>query len=504
MSRMLPFVLLSFLAAGCGQPATSPPATPNPSPTPAAPGLSAAWEWTADASGGFKVEMPGRPTRSVTAGAGHFPECGPVNCVVFSVQNPDANFLINYWELDTPRAARVPVATLVAALRARMTAPDCAPAADREVQVPGGQDGRETDFARPTGTLTVRWVFAHRRLYMLTYGGKTADAAGHRAATRRFLDSFELTGATPRPAEPRWTDYDDPAGRFQARFLGTPKRQEVQAQNPNLGTVTFDVCETNEAGHSMTVLAVTVAPRPGVALTEDQVIDELRDAHARRQGGQVTSEKAVTLQGIAGREVVLATARQGTATLRYFPFDGKVVVVGSQGLAGTPPAEDTAKFFASFRFKTTDWLTFAPPGGRFSARFPETPRKGTSAVAGPRGPVAETVYRHAREDAAFSVAHADFDGPEGQGATMDQVVAAMRDSALRAAGARVVSEQPLQLGPALGGRELVAELPNRAVVRFRWVVHVRRVYSVGVFGLKAGPLPEADAAKFLDSFKVTP
>jgi hypothetical protein len=471
----------------------------NPGPLPA----TTTWEWTTDAEGGFKVEMPGRPARNATP-ATNFLGRGTVNRVSFSVQNPDANVLVAYHDFDTPQTRSMSIDGAITMLRDNITKVDAVLTSDRAVQLKSGHPARECLFRTETGTMTVLWVTVNRRSYMLTYAGKTVDPATHQTATNRFVNSFELTGANANPqAGGGWTDYEDPDGRFQASFRGTPKRETTQVPNPRLGIASFDICETKDDGHSMAVIEITLVGRPGGPLTDGQVVDELRDAHARRLNGQVTTEKEITLQGLPGREVVIASARQGTVTLRYFVYNGKYFVVGSQGLQGTPPPADTARFLDSFRFKTVDWLTFAPAGGQFSARFPKTPEKGTNGVAGPRGPIQETVFRFAREDAAFSVSVADFDGPAGQGATMDQVLASLRNNALRSTGARVVGEQPVQLGIA-GGREVMAELPNGTQVRFRWIAFNRRVFSVGVLGLKAGPLPAEDTVKFLDSFKVVP
>jgi hypothetical protein len=500
MRRLLPLVFLLFLTMGCGSGNTGQtPGTENPPPAAAA----TTWEWTTDAEGGFKVEMPGRPERIAKAAA-NFLDRGNVNQVAFSVQKPEANALLNYWDLDTPQTRTVAIDTVINVFRDKMNTPECAFDSERTLKLKSGQTAREATYRRVTGTLTVRWVSTGRRLFMMIYSGKTADLATHQTATARFLDSFELTGALANQAAgSEWTDYEDPDGRFRASFRGKPQRQTTQVLNPKLGMVSFDICEAKEDGQSMAVIEVTLGARAGPPLPADQVLDELRDAHVRRQSGQITSEKAINLEGLPGREVVIATARQGTATLRYFTYDGKYFVVGSQGLQGTPPPADTARFFESFRFRSVDWLTFAPSGGRFSARFPKTPQQSTNPLPGPRGQVQETVHRFAREDATFSVGVADYDGPAGQGVTMDQVLASLRDNALRSSGARVMTEQPISLGIA-GGREVVAELPNRAQVRFRWIAHNRRVYSVGVVGLKPGQLPAEDTAKFLESFKILP
>src|SRR5215470_15626363 len=139
MRRLLPLVFLPLLAAGCGKlPSWGGPPASNPGPAPAA----ANWEWTTDAAGGFKVEMPGQPKRTVNAGANHFPECGSVNCIIFSVQNPDANFLLNYWELDTPQASRVPIDGLITSLRNTMNTPECVAGPERMVKLKSGQSAR--------------------------------------------------------------------------------------------------------------------------------------------------------------------------------------------------------------------------------------------------------------------------------------------------------------------------------------------------------------------------
>src|SRR5262245_12526071 len=113
MRRLLPLVFLPLLVVGCdsgntGQRPSTENSNQNSNQQPAAGATT--WEWTTDAEGGFKVEMPGRPER-IAKPAANFLDRGTVNLVAFSVQKPDANFLLNYWDLDTPQTRTVSLDT---------------------------------------------------------------------------------------------------------------------------------------------------------------------------------------------------------------------------------------------------------------------------------------------------------------------------------------------------------------------------------------------------------
>jgi hypothetical protein len=145
---------------------------------------------------------------------------------------------------------------------------------------------------------------------------------------------------------------------------------------------------------------------------------------------------------------------------------------------------------------------YAPPGGRFSVRFPGLPKEGSQTAKSAIGELKVVTATYATSDGnAYMVSHTDF--PEGAAKpdAASKLFDGVRDG-LKAKDGKLIEESEIPIGSdKYPGREIEVEKDKKRM-KFRVVLRDGRLYQVAVIGT-ASFVRGKDARAFLDSFELT-
>ena len=352
-----------------------------------------------------------------------------------------------------------------------------------------------------------------------------------------------------------WKEFRSNEGQLLVSFPGTPQTG-VDTVNTSTGPgkVYFLVLSVDQLLYYVSFNDTTESPR--TPEEHRAALDANRDrAVAKRR---LLSEKEITVDGVAGREVILeqngliSRGRFFYAKNRLYHliFSAPADVAFSTGIASANPADRTdlfekssTKFFDSFRFiKSTpgrvvvqgppppqvpphsagveDFTTssgkeFKSNEGRFTVVFPGDPMVEETIDDSDRGKLKTYSAIHVRTWGAFFVTYTDFPvGPE----TPAESKAALDGSRaeLISSGYRLISESDVTIA-GIAGREWLME-KGSVVVRVRAFFHKQRLYQL-IFSSSAArsfrngkasadpadrtELFERSSVRFFESFKLT-
>jgi hypothetical protein len=137
-------------------------------------------------------------------------------------------------------------------------------------------------------------------------------------------------------------------------------------------------------------------------------------------------------------------------------------------------------------------------GGKFKARYPAEPKKGSRPVGG----TTFTTYVVASGGGVCEVAFADVPVPAADEGKLSARLDAARDAAVAAAEGTLANSKQTSSNWEHPGREFTATLADGRHLRGRVYVNGKRVYQMTVTG--TGEYTESkDATAFLDSFQIT-
>lgn len=148
------------------------------------------------------------------------------------------------------------------------------------------------------------------------------------------------------------------------------------------------------------------------------------------------------------------------------------------------------------------WQELSSPEGRFRVLMPGTPTRQKRKMSSPVGDVHDTAFILDTADRSIMVSYADFDAPHQKAASLDNIISQARDATLESfQGAGLMTEKAITL-QGYSGREVLIDIPRQGIAYFRWYAVKRRMYVLGMIGIKSTP-PEAEVSRFFDSFQLT-
>jgi hypothetical protein len=153
----------------------------------------------------------------------------------------------------------------------------------------------------------------------------------------------------------------------------------------------------------------------------------------------------------------------------------------------------------------SEWKPFTSPAGRFSVLMLGAPHEQEKPLGGQSGALVAYIFSTTSPAGkAYMAMYADYPPSvmKGDRGEIERMIDGARDGALHSAGARLVEEKPIKLDGNFG-RELVLEKQDRSMVsRMRVYVVGARLYTVQALSASGLAMPDPDAERFLDSFKL--
>jgi hypothetical protein len=149
------------------------------------------------------------------------------------------------------------------------------------------------------------------------------------------------TAAAPAP----WEMYTSAEGRFRVLMPGKPSTgvQDVPGENARLYTHGVEYRGSNYC------VGYVDFPAPNVSgVPVELAYDRVRDGMLRTAGTRLVRERAVTRNGIAGRELTLESDGK-TVEWQYLLVGQRLYMIGVQSDRGSPDANDVRRFFDSFQ-----------------------------------------------------------------------------------------------------------------------------------------------------------
>jgi hypothetical protein len=165
------------------------------------------------------------------------------------------------------------------------------------------------------------------------------------------------------PAGPQWTKLTSAAGRFEALMLPDYKEESNTAPTAagNIQTTSYMVVLESGRGYY-----VAFADYPAAMVTasnREKILDGARDGAAGNIKGKLVSEKKVSMDGSAGREIVIAASEEPvTVRVRMTLVKNRLYLI--QALSVGPlrdvPDPDADRFLESLHFLQDSAATQAP------------------------------------------------------------------------------------------------------------------------------------------------
>lgn len=148
-----------------------------------------------------------------------------------------------------------------------------------------------------------------------------------------------------------------------------------------------------------------------------------------------------------------------------------------------------------------DWKEFNSNECRCSALFPGTPQSKTQGMQTKVGTLEAKMFMLEMPSAFYAMAYVDYPKDAVAKGAPDELLNGARDGAVGNVKGKLVSETKITMNGA-PGRELRIEAPGDLNLTARIYLVNQRLYQVLVVAPKAKE-GEAEAKKFLDSFKFT-
>ena len=312
-----------------------------------------------------------------------------------------------------------------------------------------------------------------------------------------------------RPAKVKGSDWKvvTPAiGMFAVEMPGEPTLDEsfTDANGPRITTRTYSVQVAAE------VFLVQYADFRELLHGGDGAafLDESRESAVRAMQGKLVSEKAVFLDSVPGREI-LVRGTGGTMRARMYLKDTYLYSFQIVSPRGRVTSANAERFFASFKFMSRydagapGWKEFSDPAGRFAVLLPGDPVASEETIRTRAGDV--TLYqftlRHGSGNEKYYVQYMDYPDLLMQGKTAEQLLKDAGTVDAYNMNGTVVREQALPLEHH-AGREVHVENDETAM-RIRLYIFDRRLYKAVAMWPKSRAF-SPDDERFLASFRLTP
>ena len=164
----------------------------------------------------------------------------------------------------------------------------------------------------------------------------------------RILVLLLTAGAVQATQEAEWVKYNSTEGRYQVSFPAQPKLSQQEAKNADGETF-----QQFMAG-AQTADAIYQAVYFDIPAGRDFKLDKARDGMVKAVGGSLVNERAIVLDGNAGREIKI-TAKLGDVDYnlvsRFAQFNSRVYMLA----VAFPKAKESetldlafARYFDSF------------------------------------------------------------------------------------------------------------------------------------------------------------
>jgi len=306
-----------------------------------------------------------------------------------------------------------------------------------------------------------------------------------------------------------WEPFDSSADGFQAQFPSAPEvtKNSVPAAGNTYELRSYLV----QAGSAALYIGVCDYGAKGAAADPDAMLMSAKEGAVEHMGAHILSENNIALDAAKG---VAYEAESDT-----LHFSVRMYIAGGvlfQAMVSSPLNDrfaDTARFLESFHLlprpsaeaaapgtpTPQDWKPFAYPADGFSAVFPSAPVAAKQSITSDAGTVELHTYTVEDSSAELIAAVCDYAGTAA-GKDPDVILDSAEKDAIGNIKGHLVSDKKIALGVNHG---VAFEADNESS-------HISaRSYLVGATLYQlivASPLnvPYANAARFLDSFKLLP
>lgn len=173
------------------------------------------------------------------------------------------------------------------------------------------------------------------------------------------------------------------------------------------------------------------------------------------------------------------------------PTDGPPAPMSAEAPTPPPPA--------------TDWTSYSPKDGSFSAQFPGPPEESVEPTDGPTGKIDMHQFAVERQTgSAYMASYTDFPVPAASPDEIKKRLVAIRDAALGSAHATLVDDKEIVVN-GVPGREFTSQMavPEEVVTHTRVFMRGSRLFQFMTLVPK-GTNEDADVRRFLDSIALSP
>jgi hypothetical protein len=323
--------------------------------------------------------------------------------------------------------------------------------------------------------------------------------------------------ATPTPT-PQWETFHSDEGGFSVLFPAAPEKHLWSDEQSYGGvyTATYQGMLFNAIFIKMATLQQTPA----------QLMESMRDDHATELKAKVLSSAPLEFNGYPGLTYSLdapdskALPDGGVVQTRLYQINDRLYILSHTGAKKNSLLPDVKKYLGSLKVDGMVELptpvpivpnaVAAPPGWQeftseqdgFSVLLPAKPKR--EVVSSDKTMEATSYLTQSGLD-LYGVMSFKFKDPAVVQGHSDPLFDLAKASLLNNLGGRVVSEKPIQLG-AYTGKEILINLPQSKTQSVEGQMLVRlylaETHMYGVLAATLGKDPSAEAALFLNSFKV--
>lgn len=137
-------------------------------------------------------------------------------------------------------------------------------------------------------------------------------------------------------------------GRFSVQMPGSPERKEQPIESVG-GPPAWNVFEVEAEGKRF-VVSYGDFPEGAISTASPvTAIDRMRDGVLRSAGGEVLSDRAITMDGYLGREIDLGLPEKGRIRTRLYLAERRMYGISVSAHEADIGAPSVRRFFESFR-----------------------------------------------------------------------------------------------------------------------------------------------------------
>jgi hypothetical protein len=336
---------------------------------------------------------------------------------------------------------------------------------------------------------------------------------------------LSAVSSSARDAQPQtgWNTFTSETGGFTVQMPARPEKYESLLEDPR-GRWFVQTKWEHSTKDAPTFYRIIVQDLPTTPLSLKRIalkpFEEMTDTEKKdAEGygikvidiGRRIREAQITLADHKGLEQIRKMPDGTLLMVRSYLVEQRLYVIGAKILDNEVSRRNATYYFNSFKFQKqpSQWISFSPPGGRFTIQMPGQPDSTRELLDTPNGKVnIDRFTYYSGTEVAYSISVVDQPQSGGRQASQNSLEAA-RDALIARLNGRLRSDR---VGSASGvaWREIEFEAPSGvsdtpdgvAMGRARFLsVGSGRRYTVLAYTLNPAA-HGADVRRFVESFQL--